>query len=259
MVASYALFGNQIMQKRLDTCRAIVDSVDRRLNDSVMEHTLQPRAKRITRRLSSDSDTSTTTPSVDESIFSAQDDKFLEKNVVTRRLLSTDSNTSTRTTCNPILLPSPQSRQVTTSVPGHIQIETPLTTYTISQKCIPCHRCKSMNESLVGIIKPSSNSQNATRPSSATCASNRANLHALRGANKLKDSLQLKRYQSFKNKQLLENILIDGVEPTAATGTAVHEAFFTDSWLLSCVTFSMSTKVFIQLNADLYISVVKTL
>jgi len=219
---------------------------------------MQTRSNIITRRLSSDSDTSTTT-------------------TCDPILLPFGSDRSINTTCNPIHLPSPPSHQVTTSdkrptrhpedlnisirrysntsVPEHIQIQTQ-TTYRRSQKCIPCHRCKSMNDSLVGIIKPSSYPQNASQPSAA---SNRAKHHALRGANKLKDSLQLKRYQSFKNKQLLENILIDGVEPTASTGTAVHEAFFTDSWLPSCVTFSMSMKVFIQLNADLYISVVKTL
>jgi len=216
-------------------------------------------------------------PSID-SIFSAQGideekyadaDKFHEKNAETRRLSTESSDSrSTDATCNSV--PSSQGSNISSTAKATPESSSVIRRHTkYRKKCTPCHRCKSTNDSLIGIIKPSSYSHIivASRPSSANITTSRM-AKPLRGVDKLCDSFRLKctttthlLMSNKKNKQLLlENILIDGVESTATETTEItandescssldsfarsNESTDISSRLPSCVTFSTSREVY---------------
>ena len=204
----------------------------------------------------------------DEKYAGADKDKFQEKNAVTRRLSTESSDSrSTAATCNSD--PSAQGANITSSTAKTTpeSLSSVIRRHTkYRKKCTPCHRCKSTNDSLIGIIKPSSYSQIivASQPSSATTITTSRMPKPLRGVDKLCDSFRLNctttrvLMSNRKNKQLLlENILIDGVESTATETTENDESCSSldsfarsnestdiSSRLPSCVTFSTSREVY---------------
>lgn len=131
-----------------------------------------------------------------------------------------EGNRRSTTTCNTNSSITPCSNIATAKATPDSSAVRRQTKY--RKKCAPCHRCPSTNESLIGIIKPSSYSQNASQPP-ATCAANRAKLHALRGANNLCDSFRLNRTRLISHKgikQLPHKKFIEDIASTSTTTTA---------------------------------------